>query len=74
MLEMHERFLGKLFKKAERLKVIFVDIVFGKDMRRTEEDLAAVDDLELAQSAGVELSIAWFEFAVDHRAHGVAEA
>ncbi len=39
-----------------RLEVELVDVVLGEHMRRTEENLAAVDDLEFAQFAGLKLS------------------
>jgi len=52
-------------------KIVLVDVVFGEDMRRAEKYLAAVDDLEFPEPAGIEFRIARFEFAVDHCAHGV---
>jgi hypothetical protein len=38
------------------LEVELVDVVLGKHMRRAEQNLAAVDNLELAQLAGLKLS------------------
>lgn len=41
--------LGGLAKCAKPgLKVELIDVILGEDSRRAEEDLAAVNDLELA--------------------------
>ena len=41
-------FLGQVELKDSGLKVELIDVIFGEDRRRAEEDLAAVDNLEFA--------------------------
>ena len=40
------------------LKVELIDVVLGEHVRRTQENLAAVDDFEFAQFPGLKLSVA----------------
>ena len=53
-------------------KIVFVDVLFGKHRRRTEKNLAAVNDLEFAKFAGVQFSVTGLQLSVDHRAHCVS--
>ena len=59
------------------LEVELVDVVLAVDEGRAQEDLAAVDDLEIAEAAGGDALVARLELAVDDSAHdldrGVAE-
>src|SRR5258707_12116481 len=52
-------------------EVKLVDVIFIKDERRSEQELAAVDQLELAQPTRVKLGVTGFEFAVDNCPHRV---
>ena len=42
-------------RAQERLKleIELIDVVLGEDVRRSEENLAAIDDFELAEFAGL---------------------
>ena len=52
-----------------RSEIVFVDVVLREDRWRPEENLAAVNDFELAKFTGVKLGIARLQLPVDNRAH-----
>src|SRR6266567_7264977 len=53
-------------RRVPRSEIEILDVVLGEDERRTQQDLAAVDDVELAELAGIDRGRAGFQLAVDH--------
>src|SRR5258707_15277777 len=51
-----------------RSEIKILDVVLGEDERRTQQNFAAVDDVELAELAGIDRGRAGFQLAVDYGA------
>src|ERR1700731_4806114 len=66
------RFCNFRLLSSSSSEIVFVDIILREDGRRAEQNLAAVNDLELAKFAGVQFGIARLQLSVDHRAHRVS--
>src|SRR3954469_5604503 len=64
-------------RRDPRSEIKILDVVLAEDERRTQQDFAAVDDVELAELASLDRGRAGFQLTVDHSAHhvgrGIAE-
>src|ERR1700738_246807 len=55
-------------RHESRSEIKILDVVLGEDERRTQQNFAAVDDVELAELAGIDRRRAGLQLVVDHGA------